>query len=71
MVELIAATLEPHHLPRYSLELAAAFHDFYTRCRVVSKDKALTGARLKLARASQIVLARALNLMGVTAPERM
>jgi arginyl-tRNA synthetase len=71
VVELVTATLEPHHLPRYSLELAVAFHDFYTRCRVVSKDKALTGARLKLVRASQIVLARALNLMGVSAPERM
>ena len=71
VVELVTATLEPHHLPRYSLELAAAFHDFYTRCRVVSKDKALTGARLKLVKASQIVLARVLSLMGVTAPERM
>jgi arginyl-tRNA synthetase len=71
VVELVTVTLEPHHLPRYSLELAAAFHDFYTRCRVVSRDKALTDARLKLVKASQIVLARALTLMGVTAPERM
>ncbi len=71
VVELVARTLEPQHLPYYAQELATHFHSFYERCRVVSDDEALTGARLKLVKAAQIVLAKTLDLMGMTAPERM
>ena len=38
IVEKIARTLEPHHLPHYTLELATAFHNFYENCRVLSND---------------------------------
>ncbi len=71
IVEQVAVSLEPHHLPYYAQDLATVFHSFYKQCRVVSQDEALTKARLKLVRASQIVLARVLHLMGMTAPERM
>ncbi|MBM4444109.1 MAG: arginine--tRNA ligase [Chloroflexi bacterium] len=71
VVEIVAANLEPHHLPHYALELATAFHGFYRDCRVISEDEALTAARLKLVDAARIVLARTLSLMGMTAPERM
>ena len=71
LVEGIARTLEPHHLPHYAVELATVFHDFYEKCRVVSDDEPLTKARLKLAAACKTALARTLNLMGVSAPERM
>src|SRR4030043_1090085 len=71
IVERVAVTLEPHHLPYYAQDLATVFHSFYKQCRVVSKDEALTKARLKLVRATQIVLARVLHLMGMTAPEKM
>ena len=71
IIELVAITLEPHHLPYYAQDLATAFHSFYKQCRVVSTDEALTRARLKLVRATQIVLARVLHLMGMTAPESM
>ena len=71
MLELIANTLEPHHLPYYAQDLATVFHSFYKQCRVVSKNQELTQARLKLVEAAQIVLARALHLMGMTAPESM
>ena len=47
------------------------FHSFYKQCRVVSKDEALTKARLKLVKATQIALAKVLRLMGMTAPEKM
>jgi arginyl-tRNA synthetase len=67
----IAASLEPHQLPYYAVELATAFHDFYERCRVISDDRALSMARLKLVSAAKIILARALELMGMSAPERM
>jgi len=70
-VETIARTLEPHHLTYYAQDLATVFHSFYKQCRVVSEDEALTKARLKLVKAAKIVLGRTLNLMGMTAPERM
>ncbi len=74
LVESMARTLEPHHLPHYALELATAFHWFYENCRVLSSDPAdlpLTLARLKLVEASRIALSRTLGLMGMSAPERM
>jgi arginyl-tRNA synthetase len=71
LVEGIALSLEPHQLPYYAMDLATAFHDFYEKCRVVSDDEALSKARLKLVAAAKLALARALALIGVSAPERM
>ena len=71
MIELISRSLEPHHLTYYAQELATVFHSFYKQCRVVSADKELTGARLKLVKAAKLVLGRTLNLMGMDAPEKM
>ena len=71
ILELVAGTMEPHHLPYYAQDLATVFHSFYKQCRVVSKNQELTWARLKLVEAAQIVLARTLRLMGMTAPESM
>ena len=71
LVEMVARTLEPHHLPYYAQELATAFHSFYKQCRVVTQDEAMTAARLKLVEASKIVLAKTLHLMGMTAPDKM
>ena len=74
LVEYMADNLEPHHLPHYAMELAIAFHWFYENCRVISakkEDDQMTLSRLKLVEASQIVLKRTLELMGMTAPERM
>jgi arginyl-tRNA synthetase len=74
LVEQMARSLEPHHLPHYAMELATAFHWFYENCRVVSSnpgDAEITLARLKLVESSQIVLRRTLEIMGMSAPERM
>ena len=74
LIESMARSLEPHHLPHYALELATAFHWFYDNCHVLSSDPAdypLTLGRLKLVEAAQIVLSRTLYLMGMEAPERM
>jgi len=71
VMELVSQTLEPQHLPYYAMDVATVFHNFYEKCRVVSDDEALTGARLKLVEAARIVLARTLGLMGMTAPEKM
>jgi len=71
MIELVAHDIEPHHLPHYVQEIAAAFHGFYKQCRVISEDEDLTKARLKLVEAARIVLSKTLHIMGMTAPERM
>jgi arginyl-tRNA synthetase len=71
IMEQVVTTLQPHYLPYYAQDLATAFHSFYKQCRVVSQDEALTKARLKLVKATQLVLAKLLHLMGMTAPERM
>ncbi len=66
-----ARDLEPHRIPFYLLELATVFHRFYNKNRVINDDAALTGARLVLIDSVRQVLANALGLMGVSAPERM
>ncbi|MEA3442318.1 MAG: arginine--tRNA ligase [Chloroflexota bacterium] len=71
IVEDAAATLQPHYLTYYAQDLATVFHSFYKQCRVVSGDEALTKARLKLVKATQIVLVKILGLMGMNAPESM
>jgi len=71
IVELIARTLEPHHLTYYAQDLATVFHSFYKQCRVVSQNEALTKARLKLVEAAKTTLSKTLHLMGMTAPESM
>lgn len=71
VIDSIAQTMEPHHLPHYTMELAVAFHSFYDRCRVISENKELTSARLKMTKAAKINLGRCLSLMGINAPERM
>jgi len=71
VMEMVASTLEPHHLSYYATDLATTFHNFYEKCRVISDDEALTRARLKLVEAAKVVLAKTLGLMGMGAPERM
>lgn len=71
VVEQVALTLEPHHLAHYVLSLAQAFHIFYTQCRVLGEAEPVARARLQLMEATRVVLARALGLMGISAPEQM
>ena len=69
---LIASeNFEPHHICTYLTELAAAFHKFYTFCRILGSEKKLAEARLALAEATKTVLQNGLSILGVTAPERM
>lgn len=66
-----AKQLDPYGLTSYLQLLAATFHKFYDKHKVLSSDDALTQARLFLIRAVKIVLADGLKLLGVSAPERM
>jgi arginyl-tRNA synthetase len=69
-----ARLLEPHRIPFYLKELAAAFHTYYhdrTRHQVVSENASLSRARLFLVSAVRIIIKNGLSLMGVSAPEVM
>ena len=70
VVETATARRGPHALPTYAIQLADDFHRFYHQHRVLESGAA-EGFRLGLCRATQAVIARALDLVGVEAPERM
>jgi len=75
IVKISAALREPHRIARYAEELAGVYHRFYDSCRVLPReDEQVTGltiARLLLCSATRQVLANALDLLGVLAPEKM
>jgi len=71
VVEGMALSLEPHHLPPYLHRLAGTFHSYYNKHRVLSEDRALTAARLLLVQGVKQVVRNALELLGTTAPEEM
>ena len=66
-----ARELAPYHLAYYAKDLATAFHSFYNSCKVLTDDAALRDARLALVDCSRITLRNVLQLLGLTAPERM
>jgi arginyl-tRNA synthetase len=71
VVEGAAIALEPHRLTFYLNDLAALFHSYYNKHRVLSDDESLSKARLFLIKTILTVVRNALRLLGVSAPERM
>jgi len=71
IIQRAAESREPQKLVSYLHDLATTFHKFYTACRVVGVEKNISAARAALSNATRIVLAEGLNLLGVSAPERM
>jgi arginyl-tRNA synthetase len=75
VVATAAELREPHRVARYLEDLAAAYHRFYDNCRVLPMgDEPVTElnrARLWLNDATRVVIANGLDLLGVSAPERM
>lgn len=63
--------LSPHILVNYAHQLAGLFHTFYERYKVLTDDETVSKARLALVKATQVVLKKALSILGVSAPERM
>jgi arginyl-tRNA synthetase len=70
-VKSCAEVLEPQRMVNYLFNLAATFHRFYTECRVLTEDDNLTMARLALIDATRIVIANALRILGISAPNKM
>lgn len=64
-------TLEPHIISDYLYDLAGLFHQFYHNCRILQENDPLRQSRLHLAEATRITLRNGLEILGITAPERM
>ncbi|MCK4840042.1 MAG: arginine--tRNA ligase, partial [Desulfobulbaceae bacterium] len=71
LVESAALGLEPHRVVFFMQDLAAQFHSYYNKHRVISDDLELSQARLWLAEGIRVILRNGLNLIGVDAPESM
>ena len=75
VVSTAAELREPHRIARYLEEVATGYHRFYDVCRVLpqgdEEPTSLTLARLWLCAATRQVVANGLQLLGVSAPDRM
>ncbi|MDI6864277.1 arginine--tRNA ligase [Thermodesulfovibrio yellowstonii] len=69
--ELSVQMREPHRITFYLQELAALFHSYYHKYRVISENDELTETRLSLCKAIMLVLRHGLRMLGVKAPEKM
>lgn len=71
--EIVASAklYDPAHITHYVSDLATKFHKFYSACRVKGEDEALTQARLTLCKATATVIKNVLDMMKITAPEKM
>jgi len=70
-IRLAARDYDPSRINRYALELAARFHRFYNACHIRDAEPAVRDARLALSAAVRQVIAVCLDIIGVTAPEKM
>lgn len=70
-VRLASRDYDPSRINRYLLTVAGDFHRFYNANRILGEEPAVLAARLKLAEATRSVIANCLELLGVTAPEKM
>src|SRR5207248_6198853 len=68
LVRDAAAKRGPQSIPAYAIKVADDFHRFYTECRVLGSEQ--EAFRLALCRATRVVIAECLQLVGVAAPER-
>lgn len=70
-IENASRDLAPQMITSYALNLAGAFHSFYNTNRILGEESNTEAGRLKIAAAARSVIASCLNLLGVSAPERM
>lgn len=70
-IRISAISQDPSHINSYVTELATRFHKFYTVCRIKGEEQNLLQGRLYLVAITRAVLANALSVIGVSAPEKM
>jgi arginyl-tRNA synthetase len=66
-----AEELAPHQIANYLKECAAEFHSYYNDTKFLIDDKNIMEDRLALIRATQFILKNGLNLLGISAPNKM
>lgn len=66
-----AENFEPSNLTHYVIDVASHFHSFYNACRVRDEEENLMRARLKLIECTRVVIKNVLDILGVSAPEKM
>lgn len=66
-----AADRAPHRMAHFAYDLAGLFHSFYNQCRIIGTDEKLQQARLALLKSVKNTLVHVLNILGVSAPDRM
>ncbi|HTV85069.1 MAG TPA: arginine--tRNA ligase [Dyella sp.] len=71
VVEAAASNLEPHLIAQYLRELAGALHSYYHEHKWIVDDAQLRNARITLALATRQVIRNGLDLLGLSAPEKM
>jgi len=71
IILLSASESSPHYIATFLKDLAADFHSYYNANKFLSDDKALQNARLALIGATKIVIKNGLQLLGISAPEKM
>jgi arginyl-tRNA synthetase len=71
VLESSALQLAPYKITYYLMDLASAFHDYYTKYRIIQDDTELMQARLALCEGVRKVLRQGLDLLGVSALEKM
>jgi arginyl-tRNA synthetase len=71
VVERAGEILEPQVIAEYLRDVAAAFHKFYHDCRILGEAESLMNARFALAFAAKTVLRNGLQILGISAPEKM
>ncbi|AEF16240.1 Arginyl-tRNA synthetase [Thermoanaerobacterium xylanolyticum LX-11] len=70
-ITIAANTMAPHRITRYILDVSSLFHTFYNSCRVRGVDEELMKARIVLIDATRIVIKNVLDMLKITAPEKM
>ena len=70
-IRLAAVQRDPSRLNRYATQVAAAFHKFYTECRIRDAEPALRDARILLCSCTAAVIENTLSAFGVSAPDHM
>ena len=70
-IKASAESFDPSNLTHYLIDVASHFHSFYNACRVRDEEEKLMCARLKLIECTRVVIKNVLDILGVSAPEKM
>ena len=77
IIEITIKKLEPHRIPVYLYELAALFHSYWNlgksnpELRFINQNKSINKSRLILLKVISYIIKNGMNIIGVSAPEKM